>query len=219
MLANILKGATSNIPSESITLVDDDFVSTANTTTTFSGVSLGPAYAGRRIVVVVGITAVGTGIGRVDSVSVAGTACTLLVSETISTANTLQISTHIATVPTGTTADIVVNVLAGGTDGSRIIQVYSLNSVKTSVVTGRDLTSPFTFNRTFAAGDIYLGAGRCTSTASDTWITAIEQVSTSVFGNSRISSATIVFTAAGVRTVTYSPSSTTSAMMTSVVFI
>ena len=220
MLANILKGATASfVPSETITLVDDDFVSTTNTTTTFSSVLLGTVYPGRRIVVVVGTVAAGTTTGQITSVSVAGISCSELVAAEVTSVNTLQIKTYIATVPTGTTADIVVTVGNGGTAGSRIIQVYSLDSVKTSTVTGTDVSSPFTFTRTFAAGDIYLGAGRCLSTATESWSNATEQVATTVSGSGRVSSATSFGGSAGTRTVTFTPSSTTSVAMTSVVFI
>jgi hypothetical protein len=220
MLANILKGATASfVPSETITLVDDDFVSTTNTTTTFSSVLLGTVYPGRRIVVVVGTVAAGTTTGQITSVSVAGISCSELVAAEVTSVNTLQIKAYIATVPTGTTADIVVTVGNGGTAGSRIIQVYSLDSVKTSTVTGTDVSSPFTFTRTFAAGDIYLGAGRCLSTATESWSNATEQVATTVSGSGRVSSATSFGGSAGTRTVTFTPSSTTSVAMTSVVFI
>jgi hypothetical protein len=221
MLANILKGATASfVPSETITLVDDDFQSTTNTTTTFIGAGLGPVYPGRRIVVVVGTVAAGTTTGQITSVSVAGISCSELVAANVTSTNTIQIKIYIATVPTGTTGAIVVNVASGGASGSsRIIQVYSLDSVKTSTVTGSDLTSPFTFSRTFAAGDIYLGAGRCVSTATESWTNATEQIATTVSGSSRVSSATSFGAAAGTRTVTFSPSTTGSAAMASVVFV
>lgn len=205
---------------ETITYISNYSSGSITTTShTFTNVNFGEVFPNRRIVVVVGTAVNGTASGQQTSVTIGGvTATQLVVASSIAT-NTLQVAIYVATVPEGTTGSVVVNVNNAGTSGSRVIQVYSLNSAKTATVTGTDTSSPYQFTRTFNDGELYIGGGRVLSTGSETWTNATERIFTTVAGQQRISSATYAPATAGSRTITYSPSSTSGALMASVVFV
>ncbi len=219
MLSHFLRAVPSRVPAETITYIS--LASSGNTTSasfTFSSVNFGAEYPGRRIVIVVGNTVVGASNSNISSLTIGGVTATQIGTTTVSAGNTLQAAIYVATVPTGTSGNVVVNVPSGGSDGSRIILVHSLDSIRTNTVTGSDTSAAFNYTRTFNSGEIYIGAGRCLSTASESWTNATEQAALNVSGSQRISSATYFPAAAGSRTITFNPSSNTSAMLTSVVF-
>lgn len=187
--------------------------STAGTTYTFSGVSLGTAYEGRRIIVCYSGSEAGHDL---TAVTVGGVSASQLAEFSFSSGNHRN-EIWMATVPTGTTGDIVLTSSAA-TGWAKVIDVYSLDSAKTTVVdSGTDDTSTFTFTRTFVAGEFYIGVGRTASTNTETWTNATEDSATTVTGRTRVSSASYGPAASGSRTITYTPSSTGGSALLSVV--
>lgn len=222
MLSKFLRAAAGagRVPTETITYISNyNSNSTTSTSFTFSDVNFGTAFTNRRIVLVIGNVVVGSNNGLISSVIIDGVTATQLVRATIVTSNTIELAIYIATVPNSTSGDVQINVNAGGTSGNRIIQVYALDSLKTATATGTDANAPFRFTRTFNNGEIYIGGGRCVPTATETWDNATEQITTTQTGVNRISSATYFPATAGEREISFSPSTNTGALMTSVVFI
>lgn len=224
MLGSFLKGAakTPPAPTETISYISSVSMQSASPTTsfTFSAVNIGPAFNNRRLVLVVGISNSATTNGVISSVVVGGVSATNRALTTPSGSNTIQVGIYDVIYPSGTTADIEVNLanVVSGQNVSRIIHVYSLDTVKTGVVSETDATNPFTFTRTFNVGELYVGGGRCLSTATETWTNATEDAATVETGRSRVSAASVKIGSAGSSTITFSPSGPTSAFMASVVY-
>lgn len=186
---------------------------------TFSNVDFGPAYEGRRIIIVVGHAVVGTANGALESVTIAGASAQQLVQNQTTQTNTIQLAIYVATVSNGTSGNVILNTNNAGTDGSRLILVHSLDSPKTNYVVGSDITSTYTFGRTYANNQLYIGGGRSLSGATHTWTNATKQGELAFFGQQKISSATYFPSVAGSRTITFTPSSTSGAIMVSAVVV
>lgn len=223
MLGTFLRGArVIPQPTETITYIGSVSMQTASPTAnfTFSSVDIGTAFANRRLVMIVGITNNSTTTGVISSVVVGSVTATNRVLTTPTGSNVIQVGIYDVEYPSDTSADIQVNMndVVSGQNVSRILHVYAFDSGNTGIVTGTDSTSAFTFTRTFAAGEFYVGGGRAISTATETWTNATEDAATAESGRSRVSCASAKITSAGSSTITFTPSSTTSAFMASVVY-
>jgi len=185
---------------------------------TFTSVNLGPAYPGRRIVLVIGTTASSTTSGQISSVTVGGVSATQRSIYNGTGTNSIVTAIYDIIDTNNTTADITVTLGAAGTINSRIVHVYSLYSTATTVLSSSAATTPFEFTRTFVAGDVYIAGGRCLSTATETWSNATVNQATVETGRQRTSSASYAPAEAGSRTIKFTPSSTTSAWMVSAVY-
>lgn len=190
-----------------------------DTEQTFTAVNLGPVYPGRRIVLVAHAAVVnGNGDGYMTGITLDGVSMTQRATNTPTGVNNFHTTVYDISDDTNTDADIVVTLLDAGTDLAIVLHVYSLNSPKTTVVDGADFTSPFNFTRTFAVDDIYVGGGRCLSTATEDWTNATEDNAVALSGRTRWSCASYVSDAAGSRTITFTPSNTGSALLISAVY-
>ena len=104
---------SSAAPAADISYIADLYASVSGTTYTFSGASLGAADSNRKIIV----TVVGeNGTTTVSSLTVAGQSCSLVSGTRIqNSSSTAEIWVTDATVPSGTTGDIVVTWAASQT--------------------------------------------------------------------------------------------------------
>jgi hypothetical protein len=224
MLSNVLKAATERTPTEEINYItsvsQENATSPIPTTTTFSGVSLGQEFSGRRIVLVVSTQVANDTTATQSSVTVDGVSATQRIQPVPAAGGTgtLRIGIYDIEKPYGATADISVTVNASGTLNSVIVHVYSLDSALKTIVTGEDGVSPYNFTRTYVLGDIYIGGIRLVSTATETWSNATENAETVISGRQRLSTATYYPAVSGSRTITVTPSNTVAAMMASVVY-
>lgn len=120
-------------------------------TYTFSTFAIGPALAGRKIAVAVSGRESGGGGVTLDSATIGGVSATINVQVTNS--GNLQ-AIIIASVPTGTTADIVVNF--SSTMGNADIDVYYVTGVgsNTATDTGTSTANVGTYDLDVVAGGI-----------------------------------------------------------------
>jgi hypothetical protein len=179
---------------------------------TFSGMSLGAAHEGRRIIVCYQGNEAGHNL---DAVSVGGVAAEFIAEYQFST--TIRSEIWIADVPDGTTGDVVLTGTSS-VDWAKIVFLYALDSVKEVVETASDAATTFTFTRTFNDNEFYVGLGRSLSTTSETYTNATEDGALALAGRTRASVASYGPATSGSRTITFTPSSSTSAYLLSAVF-
>ena len=124
------------------------------TTYTFSGLAIGAAAGNRKVLVSIWTR---SGVGTpatVSAVTVSGVAATILKSGVLNTYQSLAYA--IASVPTGTTGDVVVTYGAGVT--SCAVAVYRLVGATGTVSTEyTDVADPFTVSADIPAGGAAFG--------------------------------------------------------------
>lgn len=137
---------------------------------TFSGVAIGTAAATRRVVVCLALD--GAGGRTVSAVTVGGVSA----SQVDTAANTnLLCDMWVATVPTGTTGDIVVTV-TGGQVTRCMYAVYALYNTlsATASFNGDDITSAYSISATIGDNSATIAMFGNRGSASATWTNASE---------------------------------------------
>jgi len=188
--------AGANARVAAIALTDNEVDATNQTIYTFSAKSIGAASVNRRIIVCV-IMADGDAGSTVDTVTVGGISATAIVQADGGSGNTRRSEIWLATVPTGTTADIVVtnNEAVLGVN----IAVYrAIGCAATATDTQTDITA--TANAVSATLNIPVDGvsvgnvvwGSTGATRTTTWTNMTEDVDQSSGG--ALSQSTAIFT-------------------------
>lgn len=174
----------------------------ANASTyTFASQALGTAYTDRKIIV--GIGARGGSDYTPSSVTVGGVAATQVASVV---QNGSYAGIYIASVPTGTTGNVVVTF--SGTMVRAAVGVWSARRLQstTAIDTATDPDNPISQALTMSAGSIGVGVGFTQGTATHTWtgLTKTFQEDMTDTNNSSVSGASLARSTAGTVTVTMS---------------
>lgn len=160
---------------------------------TFSGKALGAALANRRIIVcLMADTAIA---GRtISGVSVGGVAGSQVVSVTVGSGSRLN-EIWIATVPTGTTGDVVVSISGGNINRCAIAVYRAVNISTTAYQTTTDNSGGLSVSVNVPANGIAVGSGYSVTTTAYNWTGLTEDVDVSVEAQSRFSAASSAFSA------------------------
>lgn len=152
-------------------LTDQDESSSNLTVYTHSSQAISTAAANRQVVVV----AVGRGGGgSISSITIGGVSASI--SQQLTTSGT-TVGIAIATVPTGTTADVVVTYSTGQARAS--VAVYVMYGASTTAAdTATDAASAFTQALDIPAGGVAIGGFASGSNATATWTNLSENVDT-----------------------------------------
>lgn len=172
---------------------------------TFSNVSLGTT--GAKLLVLC-FNANGSGDA---TMTVGGSSATRQIAQTSGSPYTAIFTIDSVT---SSTADIVVT---RTTLTSATVFVYAVYGSGFQLATAVDATSPFSYTKTFVSGEHYIGIGRHLSTATSSWTNATQNDSRILSGLTGASVASYSPAAAGSRTITFTPSNTTSAWQLSLV--
>ena len=159
-------------------------------TFTFSGKALGVAWSNRKIVVAV--SGEETGAARtISSVTVGGVSATVVVSANAG-GNTNLAALYVATVPTGTTGDIVVT-WSGGVNTCAVDVYRLINSKSTANATGTDTTVGASEEETASiyvpGGGVAIAAWTTDSSAgtrTTTWTNITEQTDREIDGGDSV---------------------------------
>lgn len=148
---------------------------------TFTGVDIGTATWGRRIIVAAAASGAGS-IGNVTAMTVGGVSATQLVERTDNTGATyVRVELWIAHVPNGTTEDIVVTF--SGSFSTLNIATWSCTGVlsNAAVATGTSAADPATATLATVAGGFCIGALVGAPSDPTTWSNVTERFDNSSF--------------------------------------
>ena len=185
-------------------------VDTVNATAfTFSGHSLGAAEANRKIVITVFGVGTTASSRLVSTLTIGGVSATLAIAVQNSTEDHYACEIWYATVPTGTTGDVVVTWNAAM--GNCAIGAFRvIGAAITDHANASDNDSdPLTANINVPAGGILIGGGGEDAVATFTWTNITEAYDEAVEGNQRHTGASKEFTALqDALAITLDPSAT-----------
>jgi len=207
-LSQMLMGSYGGAPIDAtIVHTADPTDSVDRTNYTFSGVAIGTAATNRRIIVGVG-NRFTSGNPTISSLTVAGIPATQ-VAHVSAGASTVKATLFIADVPTGTTADIVVNQSGGTVNcGLGVWAAYDLLS-STATDFGTSVANPATDGIAVSAGGIIVGyavTGGSDAPRTHTWTGISEEFDETIEGFIAHTGASGEFASASTPTLTVTPS-------------
>ena len=185
------------------------------TSRTFSAANIGAAHPGRTVVVTASWNAGNFNV-LLSSATIAGVSATII--QTSAAAGWERSAILYAAVPSGTSADVVLNFSSGVSNGAAI-GVFSLIDV-TSVSTGyfdahNNTTTTYSTNVTVPSGNSYVVSAFGTGTSTPAWTNTTQRYSY-VHLNDRHEGASALFTSSGLLNISVTGS--TYGVLTSVVF-
>ena len=159
-----------------VTFESESFISAAGSSHTHSSMAFGDTHAARYIAVAVDVQ-----VTDATSVTIGGVAATLVESVGVGGFYSTFLSLWIASVPTGTTGDVVVS--AGSAIGKTIVHVFRIVGITSATATATitDDTAPIALSIAVQNFGIVIAAESHThgiTTGDPTWTGGVVQVAT-----------------------------------------
>lgn len=173
---------------------------------TFSSRNLGSAAAGRYIIVATATRSATGAAGRAASVTVAGVAATKIVEVDDGGDTGTGAAIFVASVPTGTTGDIVVTY--GAQQLRAGISVYRATGINSAAVdTATSTANPLSLDTDVPANGFIVGvAAANAASATFSWVGLAEDSDLIIEAPVTLSTASALFSDHGTKTITATPS-------------
>lgn len=177
-----------------VTVAYGSFASSTSSLTqyTFSGMTIGTASAARQVVVCVSVQNAGFTVG---SMTVGGVSASLIIGATDSNDTNNRVEIWTAPVPTGTTADVVINISGGSANRCSATTLVLYDAASSSSDTASDDATPNAPVINIPANGACVGVS-IGNTGAFTWTNLTERSDETFDGNIIVSTAADAFATA-----------------------